>query len=128
MGLPWVRFDTNMPNHDKVLALVHDASPKRWQAAASYCFSIMWSGSAGTDGRIPEYALASVHGTKDTARLLVAHRLWRPVSGGWEVVNYLDRQVAANVDARTLEGKKRGLKKANCVRWHGPDCGCWKEK
>ena len=49
MGLPWVRFDTNMPTHDKILALLSDPSTKRWQAAWSYASSIMWSGGHGTD-------------------------------------------------------------------------------
>lgn len=26
--------------------------------------------------------------------------------------------------ARVLAGRA-GSRKANCVRWHGPDCGCW---
>lgn len=126
MALPWVRFDTNMPNHDKILALVHDPSPKRWQAITSYCFAIMWAGGAGTDGRIPSYALNSVHGTTTTARLLVKYGLWDELTGAWQIRNFDQRQelhivAEAKQAARTASGRK-----AACIRHHGKDCGCWK--
>lgn len=125
MALPWVRMDTNMPNHDKILALIADPSAKRWQAVASYQFSIMWSGGAGTDGRIPAYALGAVHGTQATAKLLVKYGLWVERTGAWEIKNYANRQELdvvseAKRDARTVAGRK-----AACIRHHGPDCGCW---
>ena len=58
--LAWVRMDVNLPSHDKILELLSDPSPKRWQAAASYAFAICWSGGAGTDGRITPAALGTV--------------------------------------------------------------------
>src|SRR5437868_7186513 len=61
MSLPWVRLDSNIASHDKILALLSDPSPKRWQAAASYMFALGWSGDHGTDGRIPQAALPFVH-------------------------------------------------------------------
>lgn len=126
MALPWVRFDTNMPNHDKVLALIHDPSAKKWQALSSYMLSICWSGGAGTDGRIPAYALGTVHGTTATARLLVKHRLWEEQTGAWQIVNFDQRQelhviAEAKQAARTASGRK-----AACIKWHGKDCGCWR--
>ena len=124
-GLPWVRVDSHIASHDKFLMLLADPSPKRWQAAFSYVCALGWAGSQGTDGHIPPTALPFVHGTTTTARLLVKYGLWEESLTGWQIRNYLERQVSAAADAATLEGKKRGLRKANCVRWHGDACGCW---
>jgi hypothetical protein len=40
MALPWVRLDTGI----KIVHLMLDPSPKRYQTAASYMFSLAWSG------------------------------------------------------------------------------------
>lgn len=125
-SLPWVRMDTTLPTHDKILKLLSDPSAKRWQAAASYCFSIMWCGGAGTDGHVPGAALGAVHGTTVTARLLVKHGLWEENAAGWKVRNYEQRQPMALVVDAQRETERRGGRKGNCIRWHGPDCGCWK--
>lgn len=125
MGLPWVRMDTNTPAHDKILGLVHDPSPKRWQALASYYHSIMWSGGQGTDGHIPPYALGSVHGTQQTARLLVTYRLWEETTPhGWLIVNFAQRQELEVITEAKRHARQLSAEKANCSRWHGPDC--WK--
>jgi hypothetical protein len=79
MSLPWVRIDSNIASHDKILQLLADPSAKRWQAAFSYVCAIGWSGDHGTDGRVPAMALPFVHGTTATARLLVTYRLWEEV-------------------------------------------------
>lgn len=125
MALPWVRMDTNMPTHDKILSLLSDPSAKRWQAAASYMFSIQWSGGHGTDGRIPAAALPFIHGTPATARLLVKYDLWIEQTAAWQVKNYAEYQVTDEVDAEVTRSKKKGAAKGNCRRWHGPDCKCW---
>ena len=149
MGLPWVRLDSSIASHDKMLRLTGDPSAQRWQAAASYMFALGWSGLQGTDGRIPREALPFVHGTAKTARLLVKHGLWieqnrmpnrmsKPGSDheissvsslagpviGYLIANYGDRQQLSVVsDAKTLAARTGALK-ANCVRWHGDSC--WK--
>lgn len=123
MALPWVRMDTNMPNHDKILALLADPSPKKWQACVSYQFGIMWSGGQGTDGFIPRTALPFVHGTLTTARLLVVHRLWSEHdSTGWDIVNFAERQQLEVVTVAKQAARKHAAEKANCRRWHGPNC------
>lgn len=124
MALPWARVDTNMPSHDKILALIADPSPRRWQACSSYQFSILWSVGAGTDGFIPVSALPFVHGTKQTARLLVTYRLWVERTAGWEVVNFAERNQLEVVTAAKNAQRREAAEKANCRRWHGPDC--WK--
>ncbi len=127
MALPWVRLDTNVGQHDKVLALISDPSAKKWQAISSYFFALGWSGGQGTDGFIPTYTLHAVHGTATTARLLVKFRLWEEGIGGWKIRNYENRQELSIVAEAKRAAQSLGAQKANCQRWHGPDCKCWKE-
>lgn len=127
MGLPWVRLDTSIPAHDKILDLLDDPSPKRWQAGLSYVFSLAWSAAQGTDGRIPRSALPFVHGSAAAAELLVVHRLWTPATGAWQIPNYTERQEMEAVTAGKRANRHVAAMKANCVRHHGPDCLCWKE-
>lgn len=124
MPLPWVRLDSHIGSHDKILNLLADPSPKRWQAAFSYVCALGWAGDQGTDGHIPTVALAFVHGTTTTARLLVKYRLWEEALTGWTIVNFLERQELAAVTAGKREASRVAGQKANCVRWHGP--ACWK--
>lgn len=126
MGLPWVRFDVNMPTHDKVLNLLSDPSPKRWQAMSSYAFSIMWSGGHGTDGRIPRAALPFVHGNEATARLLVKYGLWTEMTAAWQIKNFDQRQELDVIAEAKEAGRRAAGRKAACIRHHGPDCHCWK--
>lgn len=126
MALPWVRLDTNIASHDKILELIGDPSPRRWQALSSYMFSIAWSGGHGTDGRIPKAALPMIHGNETTARLLCAHRLWEAQTAAWQIVNYAERQELDVVTASKVEARRIAAEKANCSRWHGK--GCWTAK
>jgi hypothetical protein len=128
MPLPWVRLDTNLPSHDKVLALLDekpDGSGHR--AAFAYVCSIAYCGQNGTDGLIPFRALMFVHARKRDAELLVKHMLWTPDPMGWRIPNYLERQQSQQDTESARAGKRLGALKANCVRWHGDDCNCWKE-
>lgn len=128
MSLPWFRVDTGLPSHDKILALVADSHPKRWQAAFSYVCGIGWAVDHSTDGRIPPTALPFIHGTISTARLLVIDRgfgpLWTETKAGWEIVNFAQRQELSVITAGKQESRRLAAEKANCSRWHGPDC--WK--
>lgn len=132
MSLPWVRLDSHIASHDKILSLTSDPSPKRWQAAASYMFALGWSGQHGTDGAIPRTALPFIHATTTTARLLVMHGLWVETLTGWQIVNYADRQQLARVTAAKTKQASEAGQKANCARWHGSACwsptlGCTKD-
>jgi hypothetical protein len=128
MALPWVRLDSNIASHDKILALVADPSSVRWQAFSSYVCSLGWSGGQGTDGYIPTYALQSVHGNAKTARLLVKYGLWDEAIGGFQIRNYATRQELAAVSAGKRAAQQVGAAKGNCIRWHGKDCGCWRNE
>lgn len=127
MPLPWVRLDSNVGTHDKILALKADPSAKKWQAMASYFVALAWSGGQGTDGKVPSYALESVLATTQTARLLVKYRLWIEDGNGWEIVNYANRQELNVVAEAKRAAQSAGGRKARCRANHGPDCGCWKE-
>lgn len=127
MPLPWVRLDTNIASHDKILNLLSDPSPKRWQATASYMFALAYSGGHGTDGHIPKAALAFVHGTDATARLLLKYHLWEEATAGWHIRNYDARQELEIVSESKRAAQRAGALKANCRRHHGPDCGCWRQ-
>lgn len=124
MSLPWFRVDTNIASHDKILAVVDSDAPAaiKWRALFSYVCAIGWSVDAETDGRIPPGALVFIHGTPQTARLLVKHDLWHEEPPGFLIHNYGERQPTASA-ARQLRDLRRlaGLKAA-CLRWHGPDC------
>jgi len=126
MALPWVRLDSNIAIHDKVLSLLADPSPKRWQAATSYVFSLGWCGAAGTNGQVPPYALTTIQGTKETARLLEKHGLWDAGINGWQIRNYERYQQLSETTQLKQQAAHDAAVKANCVRWHGKDCGCWK--
>lgn len=128
MALQWVRLDCNIAAHDKILQLLSDPSPKKWQAASSYMFALGWAGGSGTDGHIPTAALPFVHGTPFTARLLVKYRLWEEATAGFQIRNYDHRQELSVVTAAKRAAQSAGAMKANCRRHHGPDCGCWRDQ
>lgn len=113
MALPWFRVDVGISSHDKILRLTADPSPKRYQAAWSYVCAIGWSVEHETDGHVPTGALPYVHGTTATARLLVAHLLWLPVSDGWEIRNFEIRQQTSKVTAQRREDASRAAR----IRW-----------
>jgi hypothetical protein len=126
VSLPWVRLDSQIASHDKVLKLLADPSPKRWQAAFSYVAALGYAGAHATDGAISRVALGFVHGTTATARLLVTYRLWTEDSDGlgWHIVNYAERQELALVSAGKREMRRLAGEKANCTRWNHPK-NCW---
>ena len=128
MALPWVRLDSNIAIHDKILALVDDPSPRRWQALSSHMLALGWCGAAGTNGLVPPHALRTIHGTKETARLLEKHHLWDPCVQGWQIRNYERYQQLAETTQLKKQAAHVAAMKANCVRWHDKDCGCWKEE
>lgn len=125
MPLPWVRLDSNIASHDKILELVNDPSAQKWQAAASYVFALAWSGGAGTDGLIRKSVLPVVHATPKTARLLEKYGLWKEVSGGYEIVNYAERQQLQALSKALSDKKSEGGRRGNCIRWHGETC--WRD-
>lgn len=125
MGLPWVRLDSNVASHDKMLWLIDQ--PGGWRASTVYLFSLGWSGGQGTDGHIPTHAVRAVHADKRTVELLVAGKFWEPCPNGWMIRHYQDRQELAVVSDAKRSSARLGARKTNCSRYHAPGCECWKE-
>lgn len=122
-GLPWVRLDSNIASHDKILRLLDRRGGKA--IAFVYVCSLGYAGGNGTDGLIPFAALPFIHGSKRDAEALVEVGLWEPHPFGWLIHNYAERQQVAATTAAIRAAQRKGALKANCTRWHGPDCRCW---
>lgn len=124
MSLPWFRVDTNLASHDKILSVVDDNAPGsvKWRALFSYVCGIGWSVDSETDGRIPPSALVFMHGTPQTARLLVKHDLWHEEPPGFLIHNYSARQPLASSARALRDNRAQAGRRAACLRWHGPDC------
>lgn len=124
MGLPWVRLDTQFASNPKVLQLVAD---KKYRAALAWVCSLGYSGAHGTDGYLPPNCLPFIHATKADATDLTHVGLWNAVPhGGWEINGWMEFQPSNDETQERRARAERAGKKANCVRWHGKDCGCWK--
>lgn len=124
MPLPWVRLDTQFPTNPKVLTLVED---RKWRALFAFTCSLSYSGAHGTDGFIPRSALPFVHASTRDAADLVSVGLWHTDKKGWVVNDWADYQQTQAETSDALAAKRAGSKKGNCIRWHGAECGCWRE-
>lgn len=124
MSLPWVRLDSNIGTHDKVVQLLSRRDGHK--AFTLYVCSLGYAGGHATDGDISRAALPFIHGTERLANMLVEARLWQHAGAqGWRIHNWEQRQELSIVTAMKETGRKKASAKANCTRWHGPDCGCW---
>lgn len=124
-GLPWIRFDTTLPDHPKILTLLDRKDGHR--SAFVFCCSLAYAGRHGTDGLIPAAALSRINGRTQDAANLVAVGLWDPdVESGWYIHDYADYQQTAEVTDEIRSKRHKASIKANCVRHHGDDCGCWR--
>jgi len=117
-GLPWARLDSNLPSHDKVLELV-GVGARGKSAAFVYVCSLAYSVGQGTDGLIRRAALPFIHGTPADARLLVEARLWVPVEGGWQIVNFGTRQAVGMSSQVDQAARSEAARKSANARWHG---------
>jgi hypothetical protein len=128
MALPWVRLDTNIASHDKMLGLLEERpAAGAYQAAFSYVCSLAYSGLHESSGLIVFSALPFVHGSQKTAHLLVKHQLWKPDPLGWIVANWENRQPSAAMSQHVRNVRRAAAVKGNCRRWHGPACNCWED-
>lgn len=128
MSLPWVRLDSNIASHDKILALL--AKPNGAKAFVLYVSALGYAGGHGTDGRIARHTLAMIHGTAKLAEMLIEQRLWEydPEGGGsYLIYNYADRQELAFVTEQRKASQRRAARRTNCRRWHIEGCECWKK-
>lgn len=124
-GLPWVRLDTTFYENPKILALLAERDGHR--ALVVYLSALAYSGGHGTDGNIAAYVLPRLHGRKADGDRLVRHGLWKPTETGWEIHDYSTMQQTSDTTAQIRSDRRRASIKGNCVRHHGPDCGCWRD-
>jgi hypothetical protein len=112
MSLPWIRLDTTLGDHPKMLALVDG---KHHRAALAYIFGLTYCGRHELDGFIPANALPFLHATKADAKALVDVGLWEGTTGGYQINGWSDFQVS-NEESKQRREK---AKKAAMKRWHG---------
>jgi hypothetical protein len=122
-GLPWVRFDTDLPDNPKILRLISRRGGSG--AAFVYCCGLAYAGRHGTDGFIPTAALTRVHGKRSDAAALVDVGLWDPSDEGWWIHGWDEYQQSSETSERIREDRQKASKKGNCARWHPPGCKCW---
>lgn len=125
MGLQWVRLDSNIASHDKILPLLDEKNGK--DAAWMYVCSLGYCGHNATDGFIPFGAMPFIHGRRVWGDLLVKYGLWAPDPKGWRIPNWIERQELTMTTEAKRAQKAIAAQKANCIRWHGSDCGCWQD-
>ncbi|MGB8019619.1 MAG: hypothetical protein WCF04_00160 [Candidatus Nanopelagicales bacterium] len=112
----WIRLSHDFYVNAKILELIHH---KQHRAITVYVCGLSWCGANRTDGWIPDYALASIHGNSRDATHLTNAGLWIPErSAGWWIHDWPKWQEStAERDERT----QRMRSKAH-LRWHGhPD-------
>lgn len=112
MALPWVRLDTGLPDHPKMLTLLAE---KRHRAALAYVYSLAYSGRHELDGFIPATALPFIHATKGDAVALCEIGLWHARPGGYEINDWADYQ-PSNEETQRRKDRARA---AAMKRWHG---------
>jgi predicted house-cleaning NTP pyrophosphatase (Maf/HAM1 superfamily) len=112
MSLPWIRLDTTLGDHPKMLALMEG---RRHKAALAYIFGLTYSGRHELDGFIPSSALPFIHATKADASALIEVGMWAETRGGYQINGWSDFQVS-NEESRARRDKAQ---KAAMRRWHG---------
>jgi len=111
MPLPWVRLDTAMPDHPKILDLIEHRDGRA--AAFVWVCSLAYAGKHGTDGFIPKGALARCNGQSKHALLLVAAGLWKDEGVGWTIPGWEEYQ-ESNAETQARSDKAR---RAAFARW-----------
>lgn len=122
MAMPWVRLDTGLPDHPKMLGLI---GAKKHRAALTFVFGLAYAGRHETDGFIPNAALPFLHATTSDARALVDERLWHHTEGGYLINDWEEYQPTSESSSKRVAELKRASRKGGCIKNHGIDCGCW---
>lgn len=109
-NLPWIRLQTTMFEHPKVLNLKED---RQWRAIVAHLEAMAYIGRNALAGYIPKTAVRLLHITESDVRRLVAEGLWMPAPGGWEINDWAEFQLA---DAEAMARSEKA-KKAAAARW-----------
>lgn len=110
MTLQWVRLETSLPDHPKVLTLI-DA--RKYRAVMAYVLGLSYCGRHELDGYIPKSALPFIHATKADAEALCTVGLWRPTQQGWEINGWAEFQPTSE----ERKAAKARAKAAAEIRW-----------
>jgi len=113
MTLQWVRLETSLPDHPKVLALIE---ARKHRAVLTYCLGLAYCGRHELDGYIPKSALPFIHSSKKEADELCQVGLWTPSQTGYEINGWADFQPTSE----DRQKAKSRAKAAAMARWH-PD-------
>jgi hypothetical protein len=110
-GLPWVRFDTSLPDHPKILDLVDTKGGR--ESGFVYCCGLAYAGKHGTDGFLPRSVLSRINGRPADAERLVTVGLWIDVPGGWQIHGWAERQESTD----ETQARRERAQKAAAARW-----------
>ena len=117
MTTPWIRLESGIAHHPKILDLIER---KAHRAALGYVFGLTYCGAQETDGYIPAAALPLIHVTKKDAEHLIDVGLWEPAVRGYTVRGWLEYQPSKAV----WDSKREAGRKGACSRWHAEGCTC----
>jgi hypothetical protein len=110
MTLQWVRLETSLPDHPKVLELIN---AKKHKSVMVYVLGLAYCGRHELDGYVPKAALPFIHGTKSDADALCFVGLWTSTPNGYEINGWSDFQPTNEERTRA----KQKAKAAAEIRW-----------
>jgi hypothetical protein len=109
-GLQWIRLETTMFEHPKLLYLKED---KQYKTIVVHLEAMTYSGRHSLAGYIPKAALRIIGATPADAHRLVESGLWTPAPGGWSINGWDEYQLS---DEAAQKRKERAQKGA-AARW-----------
>jgi hypothetical protein len=122
--LPWFRLDNNFWSNPKILGLI--GLPGGYRLVFIWLAAIGYSVAHGTDGYVtPEILPLFRAKPRDLERLVDGRFMW-PADGGWVINGWAEFQESSEESQERRRRAQEASRKANCIRWHGPDCGCWR--
>jgi len=109
-NLPWIRLQTTMFEHPKILNLKED---KQWRAIVAHLEAMSYTGRNALAGYVPKTAVRLLHIQPGDVNRLVSEGLWAPAPGGWQINGWNEYQLA---DEEALARSDKA-KKAAAARW-----------
>jgi hypothetical protein len=111
LALPWIRLDTNMPDHPKILGLLTEKDGRAlafvWLCAMAY------AGKHETAGFVPREAISRVNAKPADMAALVRHGLLTECAGGWDIHGWDDYQISGP----SAEQRRERARTAAAARW-----------
>jgi hypothetical protein len=111
VGLPWIRLDTDMPDHPKILGLLAEKDGKA--VAFVWLCCMAYAGKHETAGFVPREAISRVNGRPADMATLVRHGLLTECAGGWDIHGWDDYQLSSDEH----RARRERAKHAAAIRW-----------